>query len=60
MSYEEALDWLRGSRSMTNLVPQHPFETWVVRIAQADAAMVEQAYWIARAHKENLLTLRRE
>jgi len=54
MTYEEALAWLSGARSMTNLIPQPPFDTWAVRIAQADAAMTEQAYWIARAHKENI------
>ena len=60
MTYDEALAWLRGERSMTNIVPQDPFETWQVRIAQADAAMVEQAYWIARAHQENLVALGKE
>jgi len=39
---------------MTNIVSQVPFETWQVRIAEADAAMVQQAYWVARAHKEEL------
>jgi len=52
VTYDEACAWLRGERSMTNIVPQHPLETWVVRIAQADAAMTEQAYWIAKAHND--------
>lgn len=55
MNYEEAISWLKGERSLTNVVPDSPFETWQVRIAQADAAMTEQAYWIARAHKEGLI-----
>jgi len=55
MDLEEAREWLNGSRSMCNLVAQHPFESWQVRIAQADAAMVKQAYWIVRAHKEGLV-----
>jgi hypothetical protein len=52
MTLEEALEWLKGTRSMTNLIPQAPFETWAVRIAQADAAMIETAYWIARHFRE--------
>ncbi len=55
MNYEEASAWLKGERSMTNLIPQEPFETWQVRIAEADAAMTQQAYWIVKAHKEALL-----
>lgn len=54
MDLKEAIDWLDGNRSMTNIVPSDPIETCVVRISQADAAMTEQAYWIAKAHKENL------
>ena len=55
MNYQEALEWLYGGRSMTNIIPQEPFETWTVRIAQADAAMTEQAYWIIKAYKEKLI-----
>src|SRR3990167_880111 len=55
MNLKEAQGWLNGSRSMCNLVAQLPFESWQVRIAQADAAMIEQAYWIAQAHKEGLV-----
>lgn len=55
MDIEEAREWLTGKRSMTNVIPQDPFETWLVRIAQADAAMTEQAYWVAKAHVERLL-----
>lgn len=52
MDYKEAVDWLEGNRSMTNLIPQDPFETWQVRIAEADAAMTVQAYWIVKARTE--------
>jgi len=52
MNLEEAMEWLGGNRSMTNLIPQDPFETWQVRIAQADAAMTQQAYWVVEAHKD--------
>lgn len=52
MTYEEALEWLRGNRSMTNIIPQDPFETWQVRTAQADAAMTQQAYYIVKAHHD--------
>lgn len=55
MDYEEAVQWLKGNRSMTNLIPQDPFETWQVRTAQADAAMMQQAYWVVKAHKEGLV-----
>ena len=53
MDYKEAVEWLKGNRSMTNIIPQgSSFDTWSVRVAQADAAMVQQAYWIVKAHKE--------
>lgn len=52
MTFEEAIAWLRGARSMTNIIPQEPFDTWQVRIAQADAAMAQQAYWVVKAHDE--------
>ena len=48
MTYEEAVEWMEGKRSMTNIIPQHPLETWQVRVAQADAAMMEQAYWFTK------------
>ena len=54
MDYEEAIGWLKGNRS-ANTVPTEPYETWEVRIAQADAAMTQQAYWIVKAHDENLI-----
>jgi hypothetical protein len=56
MDLIEATAWLRGERSTTNYMPQDPFETWNVRINQADAACTEQAYWIAKAHKECLVS----
>lgn len=55
MNIEEALAWLNGKRSMINIVPQDPMETWEVRIVQADAAMMQQAYWVAKAYKENIV-----
>ncbi len=55
MTYEEALEWLQGKRSSLNYIPEGPFETWQVRVAQADAAMMEQAYWVLKAHKEQLV-----
>jgi len=55
MDYQEARHWLEGKRSMCNSIPQDPFKTWQVRSAQADAACLEQAYWIVRAHKEGLV-----
>ena len=55
MDIYEAKAWLRGERSLTNRIPQDPFETWNVRIAEADAAMTQQAYWTVKAHKEGLV-----
>lgn len=55
MTYKEAADWLKGNRTTINTVPQDPFETWIVRIAEADAHYMEQAYWVVRAHKEGLV-----
>jgi len=60
MSYEEAIEWLRGQRSLTNMVTIEPRETWMERIARADAGMIEQAYWIARARKESLVDAQAE
>ena len=42
---------------MTNIIPQDPFETWQVRVAEADAAMMQQAYWVLKAWNENLVVL---
>lgn len=55
MNEKEAFEWLNGERSMTNIIPQHPFETWQVRVAEADAAMMQQAYWLTKARKEGLI-----
>ena len=55
MNKDEAIAWLMGKRSMCNIIPQDPFDTWQVRIAQADAAMCEQAYWILRAFTDGLI-----
>jgi hypothetical protein len=55
MDIEEARAWLRGERSTTNYMPQDPFDTWNVRIAQADAALTQQAYWIVKAHEDGFI-----
>jgi len=57
MDLKEAIEWLQGKRSMTNMIPQEPYETWAVRIAQADAAKSQQAYWIVKAHNESNQTV---
>jgi len=59
MDYAEALEWLKGNRSLTNVIPFNPRHTWIIRIAQADAAQTEQAYWIVRAYQD-LKILRQE
>ncbi len=55
MDYEEGLAWLNGERSTVNMLQLPNDEQSHVRVAQADAAMMEQAYWIVRAHKEELV-----
>jgi hypothetical protein len=55
MRLDEAKEWICGNRSTTNNIPQDPFETWQVRINQADAAMIQQAYYVLKAHKEGLV-----
>lgn len=55
MTPEEAQAWLRGDRCMVNGVDMHPVETWPERVATADAAMLQCAYWVARAHQEKLV-----
>ena len=54
MNLKEAQEWLAGNRSSVNIVSQDPYETWEIRIAEADAARTQQAYWIVRAYKEGL------
>ena len=56
MTPEEALEWLSGNRSMTNVLSSEDPNLWQVQIAQADAAMCQQAYWVLRAHKEGLVS----
>lgn len=55
MSREEAIAWLAGERSMINNISQDPFDTWAVRTAQADAAMIQAAYWVLKAYSEGLI-----
>lgn len=57
MTKDEALEWLNGKRDMCNLIPYPPQDdgTFNVRVEQANAAKIEQAYWVLRAHKENLI-----
>ena len=55
MKIEEAREWLKGNRSTVNTVPQDPLATWEVRINAADASMIKQAYYILKAHAEELL-----
>lgn len=55
MTKLEAEEWILGSRSTANTVPREPYETWEVRIAQADAVMIQQAYYVLKAYKEGLL-----
>lgn len=56
MDLTEAQGWIEGINSTVNIMPIEPMATVEVRIAQADAAKTEQAYWILRAVKEGLLS----
>ena len=57
MNYEEAIAWLNGERSMCNTFVQSgcAMDSANLLIAQADAAMVQQAYWVVKAHKEGMV-----
>ena len=55
MTKEEAIEWLKGIRDMGNLIPQEPYKTWNVRVEQANAAKLQQAYYVLKAHKEGLI-----
>jgi hypothetical protein len=55
MTYEEAVAWLQGQRSMCNIIPTGDDGMWSVKVAQADAAMTQQAYWIVKAWSENIV-----
>jgi hypothetical protein len=55
MDLQEAKEWLQGSRSMINSIQQQPFDTWIVRIAEADLYMIQCAYLIVKAHNEGLV-----
>ena len=52
MTYDEAIEWMKGNRSTVNNVTCDPMETWYERIARADAAYMEQAYWRIRMRRE--------
>jgi len=60
MNKKEAIFWLKGELSSTNIIPRDPYETWEVRIAECDAARTQQAYWILKAHSERLIEVKSE
>lgn len=62
MSLDEARAWLRGERSMANFFRGSGDDPLVseVALAQADAAMTQQAYWIVKAHDEGLVATTKE
>lgn len=64
MDLAEAVEWLNGNRSTINQIMEveslNGAGEWdrqatLVRSAEADAAMTQQAYWIVRAHSEGLV-----
>ena len=54
MTYEEAVSWLLGDRSIHNSMDWSNPNSEVI-CAQADAARTQQAYWIVKAHNEGLI-----
>ena len=56
MDYIEAIAWLKGERSTCNTYFHSGCNSNESNLltAKADAAMTEQAYWVAKAHTENL------
>jgi DnaJ-class molecular chaperone len=55
MNYKEAIEWLQGNRSMLNQMDSpsnYSNNEWLIATAQADAAMMQQAYFIVRAHHD--------
>jgi hypothetical protein len=64
MTKAEAIEWFEDKRDMGDVIPQffkhdginyQDDGTCIVRTEQANAAKLEQAYWILRAHKEGLI-----
>ena len=56
MKPDEARSWINGEFSMTNSIASDPNrESWLVRIEQADAAKIQQAYWALMAHHDGLM-----
>ena len=55
MTLDEAKAWASNQRSCCSHIVTDPIETHTERIARADAAMLEQAYWILRMDAEGLL-----
>ena len=53
MDYIEANAWLKGERSTCNSY-NYTDENSAFLCAKEDAAMTEQAYWIAKAKAEKL------
>ena len=53
MNHKEATEWMNGKRSMCNAFGG--CQEAIVWCEQADAANMQQAYWLLRAHKEGLI-----
>lgn len=58
MTKQEALEWMDGYRSSRNFTLRDPFDTYELRVAQTDAAYIQQAYWVLKAHSEDLINQR--
>ena len=58
MTFDEAREWLTGEMSTwnTHAMITNDRNHALARCAEEDAAHTERAYWMLRAHRENLLT----
>lgn len=55
MDAEEARQWFLGNRSTHNSFDWIDKSKDIAACAQADAGMLEKAYWVLKAHKEGLI-----
>jgi len=55
MTKEEAEQWLKGNKTMHNHFEWFDNARDTVLCVEADAHMMEQAYWVLKAHKEKLI-----
>ena len=55
MNPAEAIEWLKGNRNTAQMLHKQGDDSHILMAAQADAARIQQAYYILKAHKEGLV-----